>query len=252
MYAVDINCDIGEGFGQYEIADDISILDYITTANVACGWHAGDPMIMDKVVRVAKEKNVAVGAHPGYPDLMGFGRRFMQLSPDEIKNYVKYQIGALMAFTRTYDIPLVHVDPHGALGNMCQKDVQVARAVCEAVKEIDGNIIIQYCVGAIILEIAEDMGMQTRTEMLSDRAYMEDLSLVPRKMQGSVLHDETEVINRCVQMIKTGSITAISGKPIPITADSLCVHGDSPQSLRFLQRLHEAFTEENIQITCMY
>ena len=147
IYTVDINCDIGEGFGSYEVADDGTIMDYITTANVACGWHAGDPVIMDRVVRQAKEKNVAVGAHPGYPDLMGFGRRPMQLSPDEIKNYVKYQIGALSAFTRSYDVPLVHVDLHGALGNLCQHDTIASRAVCEAVKEIDKNIAIQYCVG---------------------------------------------------------------------------------------------------------
>lgn len=251
-YTIDINCDIGEGFGSYEVADDIVILDFITTANIACGWHAGDPMIMDKCVRLAKEKNVSVGAHPGYPDLMGFGRRPMQLSPAEIKNYVKYQIGSLMAFTRSYDVPLVHVDPHGALGNLCQHDVAAARAVCEAVKEIDKSIVIQYCAGAIILEIAEDMGLQTRTEVISDRAYMEDLSLVPRKTEGAVIHDEEKVLERCIKMIKAKSVTTLTGKEISISADSLCVHGDSPKALLFLKRMHEVFERENIQLKSMY
>lgn len=252
MYKIDLNCDLGEGFGQYEVADDNKILDYITTANVACGWHAGDPMIMDRIVRLAKQKNVAIGAHPGYPDLMGFGRRAMNLSTDEIKNYVKYQIGALMAFTRTYDVPLVHVDLHGALGNLCQHDYAASKAVCEAVKEIDKNIAIQYCVGAAILEVAEDMGLKTRTEIISDRGYMEDLSLAPRNMAGAVIHDEEEVLSRCIRMIKEGTVTTLSGKVINIQADSLCVHGDSPQALNFLEKMHEAFAKEDIQLKCMY
>ena len=251
-YTVDINCDLGEGFGSYEIGDDNTILDFITTANVACGWHAGDPMIMDRVVRLAKEKNVAVGAHPGYPDLMGFGRRPMQLSPEEIKNYVKYQVGALSAFTRSYDVPLVHVDLHGALGNLCQHDTAASRAVCEAVKEIDKSIAIQYCVGAVILDIAEDMGLKTRTEVISDRAYMEDLSLAPRKLAGAVIHDEEAVLRRCVRMIKEGLVGTIDGKDIAIQADSLCVHGDSPQALIFLKKIHEVFAREEIHIKCMY
>lgn len=252
MYTIDINCDLGEGFGSYSIGDDFAILDYITTANVACGWHAGDPMIMDRVVRAAKEKNVAVGAHPGYPDLMGFGRRFMQLKSDEIKNYVKYQIGALMAFTRTYDVPLVHVDPHGALGNLCQNDVSVARAVCEAVRDIDKTIVIQYCVGAVILDIAQDMGLQTRTEVIADRAYMDDLSLVPRRIEGAVIHDEKIVLERCIRMIKDGVVTTITGKDVAVKADSLCVHGDSPEALLFLKNMHDVFEQEAIQLRCMY
>lgn len=252
MYTVDINCDLGEGFGPYTIGDDAAILDYITTANVACGWHAGDPMIMDRTVRLAKAKNVAIGAHPGYPDLAGFGRRYIKLSAGEIKNYVKYQIGALLAFTRTYDIPLVHVDPHGALGNLCQRDVEAARAVCEAVRDIDKTIAIQYCVGAVILDIAQDMGLETRTEVLSDRAYMDDLTLTPRSMDGSVIHDGRIVLDRCIKMVKEERVTTITGKEVSIKADSICVHGDSPEALSFLKNMHEVFKQEDIQLKCMY
>jgi len=252
MFQVDLNCDIGEGFGAYSVADDETILNYITTANVACGWHAGDPMIMDNVVRLAKEKGVAVGAHPSYPDLMGFGRRQMKLSPDEIKNYVKYQLGALMAFTRSYHVPLVHVDLHGALGNLSQHDREAARAVCEAVRDVDKQITIQYCVGTVIIEIAQEMGLKTKTEILADRAYMDDLSLAPRCMEGAVITDEDFVITRCVHMIKEGKVTGLSGKELDIQADSLCVHGDSPQALKLLQKIHDVFREESIQIKCMY
>ena len=252
MFKIDLNCDLGEGFGSYSVADDSAILNYITTANVACGWHAGDPVIMDRVVRMAKEKNVAVGAHPGYPDLMGFGRRAMKLSADEIKNYVKYQVGGLMAFTRTYDVPLVHVDLHGALGNLCQHDRLASRAVCEAVRDIDKNIAIQYCVGSVILEEAEEMGLKTRTEVIADRAYMEDLSLAPRSMEGAVIKDEKLVLDRCIGMIKEGKVTTLHGNTIDVRADSLCVHGDSPQALKFLEKMHEAFGHEGIQLKCMY
>lgn len=252
MYTIDLNCDLGEGYGSYSVADDFAILDYITTANVACGWHAGDPMIMDRVVRMAKKKNVAVGAHPGYMDLMGFGRRAMKLSADEIKNYVKYQVGALMAFTRSYDVPLVHVDLHGALGNLCQHDRIASRAVCEAVRDIDRNIAIQYCVGAVILEEAQEMGLRTRTEIISDRAYMDDLSLAPRSMTGAVITDEKLVLDRCIRMIKEGKVTTLNGNTVDVRADSLCVHGDSPIALNFLEKMHEAFKHEDIQLKCMY
>ena len=157
MYSVDLNSDIGEGFGSYTMGDDNEILKYITAAQVACGWHAGDPMIMDKVVRTAAERGVAVGAHPSFPDLMGFGRRRMNISFDEAKNYVKYQVGALSAFTKTYGVKIHHLAPHGAMGNMCQDDRQLARAICEATYDIDPEIIIYYCAGAVLGEEAEKL-----------------------------------------------------------------------------------------------
>lgn len=248
MAQIDLNSDIGEGFGPWKMGNDTEILKYVTTANVACGYHAGDPMIMDKVVRMAKENGVAVGAHPGYPDLLGFGRRKMNLSRDEIKNYIKYQIGALMAFAKTYDVPVGHMSPHGALGNLCQYDREASIGICQAVRDIDKEIVIYYCAGAVLGQVAEEMGLKTAVEIFADRAYMDDLSLVPRSMEGSMITDEEVAIKRCIRMIKEHKVTALSGKELTIHGDTLCVHGDGQKALEFVQKIRKAFAEEQIEI----
>lgn len=248
MYQIDLNSDMGESFGAYKLGADEEIIKYVTTANVACGWHAGDPMVMDRVVKMAKERGVMVGAHPGYPDLMGFGRRKMVLSPLEIKNYMKYQIGALLAFTQSEGMKLQHVAPHGALGNLCQYDREVSQAICEAVCEIDKSIIIYYCAGAVLGEIAESMGLRAAAEIFADRAYMDDLSLAPRSMEGSMITDEEIAIERCVRMIKEGKVTSINGKELDIKGDTLCVHGDGPKAIAFVKKIRETFAAEGIEI----
>lgn len=248
MYSIDLNSDMGESFGAYKLGGDEEIIKYVTTANVACGWHAGDPMVMDKVVRMAKERGVMVGAHPGYPDLLGFGRRKMVLSHDEVKNYVRYQIGALAAFTKSYGMKLQHVAPHGAMGNACQYDEDISTAICEAICEYDKDLIVYYCAGAVLGDIAESKGLRTASEIFADRAYMDDLSLVPRKMEGSMITDENIAIERCVKMIKEGKVTSINGKELDIKGDTLCVHGDGPKALAFVQKIREKFTEEGIEI----
>ena len=248
MYSVDLNSDIGEGFGAYTMGDDNEILKYITAAQVACGWHAGDPMIMDKVVRIAAERGVAVGAHPSFPDLMGFGRRKMNISFEEAKNYVKYQVGALSAFTKTYGVKIHHLAPHGAMGNMCQDDRELARAICEAVYDIDPEIIIYYCAGAVLGEEAEKMGLRTACEIFADRAYEDDLSLRSRKLPGAMITDEEESIRRCIRMVKEGKVTSYSGKELDIKGDTLCVHGDGPKAIAFVKRIREEFEKEGIEI----
>ncbi|MBQ6456736.1 MAG: LamB/YcsF family protein [Mogibacterium sp.] len=248
MYSVDLNSDIGEGFGAYTMGDDNEILKYITAAQVACGWHAGDPMIMDKVVRTAAERGVAVGAHPSFPDLMGFGRRKMNVSFEEAKNYVKYQVGALSAFTKTYGVKIHHLAPHGAMGNMCQDDRELARAICEAVYEIDPEIIIYYCAGAVLGEEAEKLGLRTACEIFADRAYEDDLSLRSRKLPGAMITDEEESIRRCIRMVKEGKVTSYSGKELDIKGDTLCVHGDGPKAIAFVKRIREEFEKEGIEI----
>ena len=248
MYSVDLNSDMGESFGAYKLGGDEEIIRYVTSANAACGWHAGDPIVMDKVVRMAKEHQVVVGAHPGYPDLMGFGRRKMVLSFQEVKNYVKYQMGALSAFTQSCGMKLNHVAPHGAMGNQCQYDEEIAEAIVEAVAEFDKDLIIYYCAGAVLGQIAESKGLRTASEIFADRAYMDDLSLVPRKMEGSMITDETVAIERCVRMIKEGKVTSINGKELDIKGDTLCVHGDGPKALAFVQKIRETFAQEGIQI----
>ena len=248
MYSVDLNSDIGEGFGAYTMGDDNEILKYRTAAQVACGWHAGDPMIMDKVVRTAAERGVAVGAHPSFPDLMGFGRRKMNISFEEAKNYVKYQVGALSAFTKTYGVKIHHLAPHGAMGNMCQDDRELARAICEAVYDIDPEIIIYYCAGAVLGEEAEKMGLRTACEIFADRAYEDDLSLRSRKRPGAMITDEEESIRRCIRMVKEGKVTSYSGKELDIKGDTLCVHGDGPKAIAFVKRIREEFEKEGIEI----
>lgn len=248
MYQIDLNSDMGESFGAYKIGNDEGILPYITSANIACGYHAGDPMVMDKVVKTAKAQGVAVGAHPGYPDLMGFGRRKMVLSPYEIKNYMKYQIGALWAFVHSSGMKLQHVAPHGALGNLCQYDREVSRAICEAVYEIDPSIMIFYCAGAVLGEEAEKMGLKTAAEIFADRAVQDDLNLVPRKQPGAMITDEDFAVKRCIRMVKEGMVTTITGKDVPIRGDTLCVHGDGPKALAFVERIRKAFQDEGIVI----
>lgn len=248
MYKVDLNSDIGESFGNYTMGNDEEIIKRITAANAACGYHAGDPMVMDRVAKLAKEHGVKLGAHPGYPDLMGFGRRKMVLSYDEVKNYIKYQIGALDAFARTYELKLHHVAPHGAMGNQCQNDEQISNAICDAIQEFDDSLIVYYCAGAVLGEIAADRGLRTCCEIFADRAYMDDLSLVPRKMEGAMITDENLAIQRCIRMVKEGKITSINGKELDIKGETLCVHGDGEKALLFVEKIRKAFTDEGISI----
>lgn len=248
MVKIELNSDIGESFGAYKLGDDEAIIKHIKAANIACGWHAGDPMVMDKVVRMAKEYDVAVGAHPGYPDLMGFGRRKMALSSAEIKNYVKYQVGALYAFVKSYGLTLHHLAPHGAMGNQCQDDEEISTAICDAVCEFDKDVIIYYCAGAVLGKIAESKGLRTASEIFVDRAYMEDLSLAPRSMEGAMITDEEYAIKRCIRMIRDGKVESISGKELAIQGDTLCVHGDGPQAIAFVTRITKAFEKEGISI----
>ena len=248
MYSIDLNSDMGESFGAYKIGNDSEIIKYVTSANIACGYHAGDPMVMDNVVKLAKEHNAAVGAHPGYPDLMGFGRRKMVLSFMEVKNYMKYQIGALWAFAKSYGMKLQHVAPHGALGNLCQYDREVSKAICEAVYEIDPSIMIFYCAGAVLGDEAEKIGLKTASEIFADRAYMDDLSLVPRKQPGSMITDEDLAVERCIRMVKEGKVKTINGQDADIKGDTICVHGDGAKALAFVERIRKEFTKEGIEI----
>ena len=248
MYSIDLNSDMGESFGAWKMGNDEEIIKRVTSSNIACGYHAGDPMVMAKVVKLAKANQVAVGAHPGYPDLVGFGRRKMVLSFDEVKNYMKYQIGALWAFATSEGMKLQHVAPHGALGNLCQYDRETSRAICEAVAEIDSSIMIYYCAGAVLGEEAEKLGLRTASEIFADRAYMDDLSLVPRKQPGSMITDEDIAVERCIRMVKEGKVTSINGKDIDIKGDTLCVHGDGAKALAFVERIRTEFTKAGITI----
>lgn len=245
---VDLNSDLGEGFGVYTFRTDEQIIPYISSANVACGWHAGDPLVMEQTVAFAKQNAAAIGAHPGLPDLLGFGRRNMVLSPGEAKAYVKYQIGALQAFTSAAQVPLQHVKPHGALYNMACRDARLADEICAAVAEIDSNLILLGPSGSCLVQAAEAHGLRAASEVFADRAYNDDGTLVSRSLPGAVIHDADLAVNRVIRMIKEGVVDTITGKTIPISAQSVCVHGDNPQALALVQKLCGALEEQGIGI----
>lgn len=248
MSQVDLNCDLGESFGAYTIGMDDQVIPFISSANIACGFHASDPVVMQKTVQLAKKYGVGIGAHPGFPDLMGFGRRNMKVSAGDAKAYVQYQLGALFAFCRAAGVPLRHVKAHGALYNMAGKDYTLACAICEGVLEFDENLILLALSGSEMIRAANDMGLRVASEVFADRAYEEDGSLVARTKPGAMITDEDEAIRRVVRMVKDGKVTAITGKDIPLQADSICVHGDNAKALQFVRKIRAALTAEGIQV----
>lgn len=248
MYRVDLNADIGESFGNYTIGMDSEVLKYITSANTACGYHAGDPLVMEKTVAMAKECSVAVGAHPGFPDLMGFGRRNMKISPAEAKAYIKYQVGALKAFTDAAGIRMQHVKPHGAFYNMAAVDEDLATAICEGIKEVDPELIMLGLAGSKHITAAQKVGLKVASEVFADRNYMEDGTLVPRSRPDAKIADPELAISRVVRMVKEGKVEAITGRDIDIKADSICVHGDNPKAVEFVKKIKETLLNEGIEV----
>ena len=260
MYKVDLNSDLGESFGAYTIGLDNEVIAHVSSVNVACGYHAGDPLVMEKTVAAAKAAGVAVGAHPGFPDLMGFGRRNMVVSPKEVKAYVKYQLGALMAFAAAEGIRLQHCKPHGALYNMAGKDMDLALAIAEAIAEVDKNIILPFLKKSAIcrllglanskmIDAGKQLGLRVANEVFADRAYQADGSLVPRKLPGAVIHDKDEAIARTVRMVTEGKVTAITGEEVEIAAHSICVHGDNPSAVEFVKNIRTQLTARGVEIT---
>ncbi len=251
MLRVDLNSDLGESFGRYTLGMDDQILPVISSANVACSFHASDPVVMEKTVKLAKASGVAVGAHPGYPDLMGFGRRSMVISPDEARAYILYQLGALYAFLKPLGMEMQHVKPHGAFYNMAAKDYELSRAICQAVKDFDPHLILLGLSGSQHIRAAEDVGLRAVSEVFADRAYEEDGTLVNRKKPGAMITDEDEAIRRVVRMVKEGKVTAITGRDIPIRAESICVHGDGEKALLFSKRIRAAMEAEGVAVLPM-
>ncbi|MCI9104687.1 MAG: LamB/YcsF family protein [Lachnospiraceae bacterium] len=248
MYRVDLNSDLGESFGRYTLGMDERVIPLITSANIACGYHASDPVVMAKTVSLAKEAGIRVGAHPGFPDLMGFGRRNMAVTSQEARAYVLYQLGALEGFCRSAGLKLQHVKPHGALYNMAAKDYELARGICQAIAEFDKELIVLALSGGQLAHAAQEMGLRTALEVFADRAYEEDGTLVGRGKPGAMITDEEEAIARVIRMIKDQTVRAITGKDIAIRADSICVHGDGEKALAFVERIRQAFGEAGISL----
>ena len=248
MFKVDLNSDLGESFGNYKLGCDEEVTKFVSSVNVACGFHAGDPLVMMKTLGLAKQNGAAVGAHPGYPDLQGFGRRKMDCTPAELKAYTLYQLGALDAFCRAAGLRMQHVKPHGMMYNTIAVDEARAMAVAEAIAEFDSSLIFLALAGSKMITAAEKCGLKTASEVFADRAYMPDGTLTPRSMEGSVIKDKDEAIARTVRMIKEGVVTAISGEDIPIRAESVCVHGDNPKAVEFVRTIRERLEAEGIAI----
>jgi len=248
MFQIDLNCDLGESFGSYKIGLDEEVISYISSANIACGFHGSDPLIMAETVGLAKESNVCVGAHPGLPDLVGFGRRNMDISPKEAKAMVQYQIGALESFCKAKKIKMHHVKPHGALYNMAGKDLNLALAICEGIYEVNPDLILLALSGSKMIDAAKHVGLKVAREAFADRAYEDDGSLVSRSKEGSIILDENEVIKRVIRMIKENKVQTITGIDIPIKVDSICVHGDGIKALEFVRKISFSFREEKIKI----
>lgn len=252
MKYVDLNCDLGESFGNYKIGMDEEVIPLITSANVACGYHASDPVVMQKTVQMAAENGIGIGAHPGFPDLMGFGRRNMNISTGEAYAYVTYQLGALDAFCRKYGVRMQHVKPHGALYNMAGKDYTLARAICEAVYDFDKELILLGLTGSELIRASETVGLKHANEFFADRAYEEDGSLVARTKPGSMITDENEALERVVKVVKEGTVTSITGKEIPLDINSICVHGDGEKALAFVKLIGDRLREENITVAALH
>lgn len=251
MYQVDLNADLGESFGVYRIGNDADILQQVSSANIACGWHAGDPQIMEQTIRSAQVCGTAIGAHPGYPDRVGFGRRALAVTPDEAKAYLLYQVGALDAFARSVKTTLQHVKLHGAFYNAAAKDPAIAEAVCKAMLSFNRSLILVAPSGSILWQSAIDAGLRCASEVFADRAYNDDGSLVSRSLPGAVIHNEAAAIKRTIQMVKTGTVETITGKVISIRAQTICIHGDSPQALLFARSIRNSLQQSGVSLSPM-
>jgi UPF0271 protein len=248
MHTIDLNADLGEGFGVYRLGADAALMPLLTSANIACGFHAGDPMTMRETVAAAASHGVAIGAHPGYPDLLGFGRRDLRATPAEITAYVIYQIGALDAVCRASGTRLRYVKAHGALYNRAATDRVVADAIGEAIRLVDPSLVMMGLSGSAPIAAGDAAGLRTASEAFADRAYASDGTLVPRAVAGAVVHDTDTVVARALRMVTTGSVMAIDGTSIPVRADSLCVHGDTPGAVALVQALRTHLDQHGVRV----
>ncbi len=249
--AVDINCDLGESFGVYTLGQDEEILKLISSANVACGFHAGDPHVMRKTVALAKTRGVRVGAHPGLPDLIGFGRRAMQISPSELRDIFTYQIGALKAFVEVADMRLQHVLQHGILTKMVEEDEALGRAVLESIQEVDPGLLYITLEGTYLPGLAKEMGVRIVRTAFADRAYDRKRRLVSRKIPGSVIHDMKRVEERVEQLVTTGTLTTMEGETLPLEFDSIMLHGDSPGALEIARTVSGTLKRLGVEVKPM-
>ncbi|QHL89286.1 5-oxoprolinase subunit PxpA [Nibribacter ruber] len=248
MYSVDINCDLGESFGAYQMGNDEAILPFVTSANIACGFHAGDPGVMKKTVRLAIANKVAIGAHPGFQDLVGFGRRDMAVSAEEAFDLVVYQIGALQAFVQAEGGVLHHVKPHGALYNMAAINASLAQAIAEAVYKVNPHLHLYGLAGSELVKAGEKLGLHVAHEVFADRTYQADGTLTSRRLPNAMIINQQEAVQQVIRMIKEGKVRSQQGEEVAIQADTICIHGDVAHALELAQLIKEKLTQKGIQL----
>ncbi len=247
MKTIDLNCDMGESYGAWKMGNDAEVMRYITSANIACGFHGGDPATIRKTVALAVERGVAIGAHPSLPDLQGFGRRVMQIKPQEMYDLVVYQAGAVEAFARAAGARLHHVKCHGALYNMAATDEALSEAMVRAVKDLGGTMLYALS-GSKTHETAKRAGIRVAGEVFADRGYADDGTLAPRGKPGAMIEDASVAAERALAMVEKGYVTTLSGKPVPVSADTLCLHGDQPGAVTFAKAIRKEFSEHGITV----
>ena len=248
MAKIDINCDMGEAFGNYAMPNDALLFKYISSANIACGFHSGDANVMQDTVALAVQNNVAIGAHPGLQDLQGFGRRDMKISPKEAYQITLYQIGALSAFVKAAGAKLHHVKPHGALYNMAAKDVKLAQAIADAVYDFDPGLILYGLAGSELINAANNKGLKSAVEVFADRTYQDDGSLTPRSQPNALITNEKESLAQVLMMVKSQQVKSVNENIITLKADTLCIHGDGEHAVEFAKNIHHALTNNGITI----
>lgn len=249
MYKIDLNADIGESFGVYKIGKDKEILKYITSANIACGFHAGDPTVMRTTVKEAMLNDVSIGAHPGFPDLIGFGRRNISITPDEAYEIVVYQIGALYGFVKAEGGIMQHVKPHGALYNMAAKDKLLSTAIAHAIYDVNPELILFGLSGSELINQGNLIGLKTASEVFADRTYKSDGTLTPRSQKDAIVNDQKEAISRVIRMVKDKKVICQQGTDIDINADTVCIHGDNIKALEFANEIKNGLTSSGIKIS---
>jgi UPF0271 protein len=248
MYAVDINCDLGESFGNYSFGNDEALMKYISSANIACGFHAGDPAIMQQTVALAVKENLAIGAHPGLPDLAGFGRRYMAISPAEAYQITLYQVGALAAFAKAAGTKLNHVKAHGALYNMAAENDAIAHAIANAVADFDQRLVFYGLSGSRMIKAAQKLRLATASEVFADRSYQGNGTLTPRSDPKALITDPDLCLEQVISLVRDNCVTTTENTKIKLQADTICVHGDHPHSLQFVKLIRQGLEAAGIAV----
>jgi len=245
---IDLNADVGESYGPYQYGDDEGVMPFVSSANIACGFHAGDPAVMRNTIRLARRYGVAVGAHPGFQDLSGFGRREIHMTPADVENLVAYQVGALAGIAAAEGVRLSHVKPHGALYNMAARDAAMAGAIARAVQEVGPSLVLFGLSGSELIAAGARAGLRVASEVFADRGYRPDGSLAPRGTTGAVMTEPAEVARRAVHMASKQTVTALDGTSVSIKADTICIHGDTPDAAALARAVREALGAAGIEV----